>query len=109
MADLLREENPIARKEHRCEFCNGKIEKGEKYTHLVYADCGNVSDYKLHDACREALNDYFDEYPYEDYWLVHEVMDFVNEKLKENGIEPAKYVDEAVHQYVEMKKKKEAA
>lgn len=107
MVDVLRNETPVARKEHRCQFCGGKILKGEKYSHYVCVSDGSIGEEKMHLGCAEVLREYFEENPYEDYWMVNAVMEGINEKLKDNGITPAEYVEDAVKQYIEWKRKKQ--
>lgn len=51
MPTTLRESTPIARKDHICDYCFGKIEKGSKYrrTTLIYDD--KPYDWKEHQEC----------------------------------------------------------
>ena len=53
MPDLIREQHPTARKEHKCMFCGCKIEVGEQYQRhtLKYED--TIYDWVCHDACNE--------------------------------------------------------
>lgn len=50
MEELSRTQ-PIARKQHRCDFCAGIIEKGEKYDHSTYSSNGSVYTWKSHLHC----------------------------------------------------------
>lgn len=53
MPDLIREQHPTARKEHKCMFCGCKIEVGEQYQRhtLKYED--TIYDWVCHDACNK--------------------------------------------------------
>lgn len=104
MSVILKQEKPVARKEHRCCFCGAYINKGEKYSHDVYISDGEIDDQKKHLDCEEALIEFFD--PYDEYWSVDYIMEPLNEELRENGIEPAKSVYEAVKQWIELRNTK---
>lgn len=58
-------ETPIARKEHTCNFCNQKIQKGEKYNRhgLVYD--GAAYSWKSHIHCDELASHFK---MYDDCW-----------------------------------------
>ena len=100
MATHLITNYPVARKEHRCSFCNGKIKVGEKYAHHVFVECG-IQDQRLHIGCDNAIKEFSD--PYEEEYSVGGVMEGVNEELRNAGIKPAEYVDDAVRQWVELR------
>ena len=53
MSILIKETTPIARKEHYCEFCGGKINKGEKYIRQTQSDGGQAYTLKFHIHCSE--------------------------------------------------------
>ena len=42
-----------ARKEHRCSFCNGIIEKGERYESSFNITEGNPHTWKAHISCQK--------------------------------------------------------
>ena len=48
MTEVLRQEKPVARKEHRCLFCGAVIKKGEKYQHDVYVTDGDLDEQRMH-------------------------------------------------------------
>lgn len=50
MTVRLKWEERTARKQHICDFCNGTIEKGEKYSYSAYRD-GIFFDWKAHNRC----------------------------------------------------------
>jgi len=51
--EILRETNPVARKEHKCMFCNDTIEKGQRYNRQTIASDGIVYDWICHEECIE--------------------------------------------------------
>lgn len=103
MATHLLSNYPVARKEHRCSFCNGKIKAGEKYAHHVFVECG-IQDQRLHIGCDDAITEFTD--PFDDEYSVTGVMEGVNDELREAGIKPAEYVEDAVRQWVELRESK---
>jgi hypothetical protein len=57
---VLKDATVVARKQHRCDLCDGIIEKGEKYqySNVIYEDEG-FSVSHIHSHCIE-LNDRLD-------------------------------------------------
>jgi len=102
MATHLKSEYPTARKEHRCSFCNGTIGKGEKYAHHVFAD-GGIQDQHLHIYCDDAITEFTD--PFDDEYSVGGVMEGVNDELREAGIKPSQFVQDAVQQWAKLREK----
>ena len=51
MGILLKQMYPIARKEHKCYFCGGIINKAEKYSRQSVENDGSVSDITAHINC----------------------------------------------------------
>lgn len=49
----LSSKTPVARKDHRCDYCNGKIEKGEKYENSTHVYDGEVYTWKNHLDCHK--------------------------------------------------------
>ena len=61
----------VARKEHRCDWCNLKINKGEKYNYQTFIVDGEFCDWHSHLACVRvvcAIWDYCDPYDGMDSW-----------------------------------------
>lgn len=57
MITTLKESHPIARKEHICELCGGKINKGQKY-HLqtnIYDGC--IYEWVEHEECHQVSSE----------------------------------------------------
>lgn len=48
---VLRDKTPVARKEHRCNFCGGVISVGEKYNRQTNVYDGRVDDWVSHCEC----------------------------------------------------------
>lgn len=59
--DLLSQSYPIARKEHVCEWCGEKIEKGEKYYRYTGIYDGDFQNTPLHLECQTAADKYLKE------------------------------------------------
>jgi hypothetical protein len=98
MATILKDKILTAGKEHRCILCGARIELGTQYRRITYAYEGKVEDQILHLECANAIVDYCKDCG-EDEWFTSVVMDYVNEKLKEKGIEPARTCRDAILQY----------
>ena len=45
---ILKDKTPIARKEHRCDFCGGMISVGEKYNRQTNVYDGSIYDWVSH-------------------------------------------------------------
>lgn len=56
MPTILRETYPTARKEHLCEFCAGKIQKGQKYVRQTNVYNGSMYDFITHQECKEVAH-----------------------------------------------------
>lgn len=98
MATILKDKIFTAGKEHRCVLCGARIEPGTKYRRITYAYEGKVEDQVLHLECANAIADYCKDTG-ENGWFADVVMDYVNEKLEEKGIEPARTCRDAILQY----------
>lgn len=85
MITVLSENNPIARKEHRCSFCGGVINIGEKYhssgcvydnrcyTWKSHMSCSDIADnLRMYDQCDDygLDSDSFCEYINEAYFTL---------------------------------------
>lgn len=84
MPQEINRTNPIARKQHRCDFCGGTIEKGEMYDRAVYTFDGSVYTWKSHLHClniaseiddydetgitRDRFATWIDEYVYQNHF-----------------------------------------
>lgn len=55
MVDVLDDKYRIARKEHKCSFCNGTIHKGEKYRWQKFVEDG-IYEWKSHLKCNFVAN-----------------------------------------------------
>lgn len=64
MLEVLKEETPVARKEHRCNFCGGIIPSGERYVNQTIAYDGTVYTWKCHEHCYDLTSnmEYDSEY-----------------------------------------------
>ena len=68
MVTTIKESHPIARKEHLCEFCGCKINKGQKYYRQTNIFDGRIYDWIEHEECREIASelDMFGECDYDE-------------------------------------------
>lgn len=57
MPTILKETYPTARKEHLCEFCAGKIQKGQKYVRQTNVYDGTKYDFITHQECKEVAHE----------------------------------------------------
>lgn len=64
MVTVLSETRPIAKKQHRCEWCGGNIEPGEKYYRWAGIYDGFQS-WCMHEECKDALSREVDD---DRYW-----------------------------------------
>lgn len=53
MITTIKDSHPIARKEHICELCGCKINKGQKYYRQTNVFDGRIYDWIEHEECRE--------------------------------------------------------
>ncbi|MFG6426029.1 MAG: hypothetical protein K1W14_06485 [Muribaculaceae bacterium] len=81
--EILKESQPIARKEHTCMFCGGKIAKGQKYFRQTNVIDGELGDFICHTECNG---------------LAHE-LDMYNDCDPNYGLSPEEFV-ETVNQYI---------
>ena len=81
MDEFFREETPCARKEHHCDLCYGKIEKGEKYEHVVQSESGYVFDDKYHMGCWNLACRYLATRDYNDNFDRSELIDDIRERV----------------------------
>lgn len=63
--ETLRNLTPVARKEHKCMWCRGIIEVGEKYERTTHIHDGTLYDWVNHFSCR-SLADKLDMWEYAD-------------------------------------------
>ena len=110
--ETLKTVNPIARKEHTCDYCGCKICVGERYERATILFEGTIYDWVSHECCskithelkmfdgydglnseefRENINEYVSEFHYDDElddiskdWQLpyHELVKKVLEELK---------------------------
>ena len=45
MLEILKENNPVAKKDHVCQFCGGVIKEGERYNRATISYNGDVYDW----------------------------------------------------------------
>lgn len=63
MVTTIKDSHPIARKEHLCELCGCKINKGQKYYRQTNIFDGCIYDWIEHEECRKIASelDMYDE------------------------------------------------
>ena len=57
MVTTIKDSHPIARKEHICELCRCKINKGQKYYRQTNVLDGCIYDWIEHEECREIASE----------------------------------------------------
>lgn len=57
MVTTIKESHPIARKEHICELCGCKINKGQKYYRQTNVYDWRIYDWIEHEECREIASE----------------------------------------------------
>ena len=60
MVELVRESRPKARKAHRCDLCDGIIEKGVMHVALVCTDAGCIYTWRAEIECYTWARNNFD-------------------------------------------------
>jgi len=53
MEQISKTLNRKARKNHMCDYCGLKIEKGSNYEISNFADCGDIWTWKSHEKCTQ--------------------------------------------------------
>ena len=68
MVTTIKDSHPIARKEHICELCGCKINKGQKYYRQTNIFDGRIYDWIEHEECREIASklNMYDECDYDE-------------------------------------------
>ena len=68
MVTTIKDSHPIARKEHICELCGCRINKGQKYYRQKNVYDGRIYDWIEHEECREMASelDMYDECDYDE-------------------------------------------
>ena len=68
MVTTIKDSHPIARKEHICELCGYKINKGQKYYRQTNIYDGRIYDWIEHEECLEIASelDMFGECDYDE-------------------------------------------
>ena len=105
MPKEINRRNPIARKQHKCNFCGGIIEKGEKYDNATLEFDGTVYTWKSHLHCLNIASEYDFDTWIKDY--VHdnhyddEIDDICVEWQNKSIPELAKMIDKELH--IELK------
>lgn len=97
--EILKDKSVIAKKTHRCDFCGGKIEAGERYQYQFITDGGDVNGYHLHSKCYTAIQRAFEIEGTNEAENMSSLQDTMNEVVVANGEKPAKYVKDLVEQF----------
>lgn len=61
-----------ARKEHRCEWCGEKIEKGQDYFNYTGIGDGGFQDNKVHLECLDAMQEHFKYNTFDDEFMPYQ-------------------------------------
>ena len=117
--EILRENFPIAKKEHICDWCEGKIESGIKYKYQIWKD-DNLFTWKSHLKCDRVADFLMDHFGMEDGMDQAQFIDacftlltdYIHPEVDRDELwsdlisNPSKYVDELYNTYVERKNEK---
>ena len=57
MVTTIKDSHPIARKEHICELCGCKINKGQKYYRQTNVFDGRIYDWIEHEECGQTVSE----------------------------------------------------
>lgn len=88
--DVLKQTQPVARKEHICAFCGGVIKKGEKYNRVEIVDSGDIYDWTTHIHCdlvASLLDMYYEN---QDGLESESFLLYIDEYVEENHYDAAK-------------------
>jgi hypothetical protein len=69
----LSSERPVARKEHKCDWCAEKIKKGEQYYTYTGKYDGEFQSIKMHNECYEAMRREASEDKTGDYYFEYDI------------------------------------
>lgn len=61
-----------ARKEHRCEWCGEKIEKGQDYFNYTGIGDGGFQNNKVHLECLNAMHEHFSFDTFDDEFMPYQ-------------------------------------
>ena len=83
MLTTLKESHPIARKEHICEFCGGKINKGQKYYRQTNIYDGCIYEWIEHKECHQIASelDMYDKCGFDDGLSPERFRDILDEYI----------------------------
>ena len=86
MPTLLKDSHPIARKEHTCELCGCKINKGQKYYRQTNIYDGRIYDWIEHEECRDITHelDMFSECDYDEGLSSDYFKDIIDDYIYQN-------------------------
>lgn len=62
MVTILDERIRKARNGHRCDWCGGTIQRGERYVSISQVDGGRAYTTRLHTECNAAMNRELDDW-----------------------------------------------
>ena len=92
-----------SKKEHSCYLCGEKIEKGSSYHKLVGVGDDGFYEIKLHQGCYRAVEEYWNEsYSSGDGWDDISVMEFVNDYVRDAGLEIPKIRMDAIELFFKL-------
>ena len=82
MLTTIKESHPIARKEHICELCGCKINKGQKYYRQTNVFDGRIYDWIEHEECGQIASklNMYDECDYDEEGLSSEDFEEILDK-----------------------------
>lgn len=84
MPELLREAQPVARKDYRCSMCRGQIKAGERYERSTYKYEDSLYDFITCLGCvaDNVVGEVYAEYDYDEGVTAAEAHEWAHETVK---------------------------
>ena len=98
MVTIIKDEIVTAKDECQCILCKARISPKTNYRRVVFSCGSETKEDFFHIECANALVDYSRDLEV-NTWTSTLIKDWVDRKLREKGIEPARTCRETILQY----------